>query len=44
MTDVIARAEEIADGRRRGLLALDEPIRLSPAGLLYADEVGASFL
>ena len=39
-----AFAEEIADGRRRGLLATDEPIRLSPAGLLYADEVGASFL
>lgn len=37
-------AEEIAEQRDRGLLAHDEPLRLTSDGLLLADEVGAAFL
>jgi oxygen-independent coproporphyrinogen-3 oxidase len=37
-------AEEIAEQRDRGLLAPDEPLRLTSDGLLLADEVGAAFL
>ncbi len=39
-----AFAEEIAEQRARGLLAADTPLRLTAAGLLLADEVGAAFL
>jgi oxygen-independent coproporphyrinogen-3 oxidase len=39
-----AFAEPIAEQRLRGLLAPDLPLRLTPDGLLLADEVGAAFL
>ena len=37
-------ADIIADLRQQGRLAPDAPLRLSPAGLLFADEAGAAFL
>lgn len=39
-----AFADIIAEQRQQGLLAADLPLRLTPAGLLLADEVGAAFL
>lgn len=39
-----AYADTIADLRRRRLLADDEPLRLTPQGLLLGDDVGAAFL
>lgn len=40
----LAFADIVAEQRKNGLLAGDLPLRLTPAGLLLADEVGAAFL
>lgn len=39
-----AFADVIADQRGQGYIAADLPLRLTHAGLLFADEVGAAFL